>query len=125
MHQEEVNDAILADLAAFLGDNNALQLRAEVQAHAAITNQAPDLIQDSDQLLAETAALLASYSAPDSSTASSGPSDDAAQLHATAANLEPIRLKSPAELRRKMKNAEAAKRRLKYHNKIKFERQTT
>lgn len=82
----------------------------ELQTTASATT---DLLQDSDQLLAETEALLASYD-----TKNVFVQQDHAQT-------SPIKTtKSPEELRRELKNALAAKRRHRYRVKLKNERQT-
>ncbi|ETK81417.1 hypothetical protein F441_13330 [Phytophthora nicotianae CJ01A1] len=87
------DESFLADLNGFLHDCGVPDL--EITAP-----NATDLLQDSDHLLAETEALLASY-------------NTSIKTH-----------KTPEELRHELRIAQAAKRRHRYRVKIKNERQT-
>ncbi|GMF24373.1 unnamed protein product [Phytophthora lilii] len=102
-------ERFLADLTGFL---NELAPASELQP-AGVAPEAPDLLVDSDQLLAETEALL-STCAPALAAESSVPARPADSDNTKALD----------ERRREIKNAQAAKRRLKYRNKLKNERQT-
>ncbi|KAG2792965.1 hypothetical protein PC119_g25794, partial [Phytophthora cactorum] len=94
------NTAFLADLTEFLDDYDA-----SIELHEPDTTS--NLLLDSDQLLAETEALLLSSSDLPGPTEAGNSS-----THSTA------------EQARRIKNAQAAKRRLKYRKKLRNERET-
>ncbi|KAE8996127.1 hypothetical protein PR003_g21840 [Phytophthora rubi] len=108
------DESFLADLTDFL---NSLQPPTELQTHDGIAIEATALQLDNDQLLAESEALLASCDGS-TSTASqvSIPRD-----HQSA---DAEGFKALEDQRRELRNKQAAKRRRKYHNKLKNERQT-
>ncbi|EGZ09044.1 hypothetical protein PHYSODRAFT_524629 [Phytophthora sojae] len=109
------DDSFLADLTGFL---NTLQPPTELQAPTAtgIATDAADLLVDSDKLLAEMEALLASCD---------GPTRSATQVpRVLTGNADAEQHKALEDERRELRNKQAAKRRLKYRNKLKDERQT-
>ncbi|KAG7384940.1 hypothetical protein PHYPSEUDO_002086 [Phytophthora pseudosyringae] len=105
------HESFLADLNGFL---HALQASDGPQSAVPASNHTVDLLQDSDHLLAETEALLVSYG-------------DANAVHVQQDRPQNARSDTPKTLeeqRREIQNAQAAKRRLKYRNKLKNERLT-
>ncbi|KAG2789745.1 hypothetical protein Pcac1_g1223 [Phytophthora cactorum] len=105
-----IDDAsFLADLDGFLHDCDVLHPSTDL--HPATT----DLLQDSNQLVAETEALLASYATKTTHV-------HVQQDHTRTSTVKTT--KTPEELRRELKNAQAAKRRHRYRVKLKNERQT-
>ncbi|OWY95418.1 hypothetical protein PHMEG_00034580, partial [Phytophthora megakarya] len=116
-----MDDDLLCDLSGFLDDCDVLPSSTELQALTPIANDATALIADSDQLLAETETLLASYERNDTNDTIV---PTASQFPTIGENATLTTPKTPAELRKEVKNAQAAKRRLKYRTKLKTERQT-
>ncbi|KAH7465576.1 hypothetical protein KRP22_014321 [Phytophthora ramorum] len=116
VHEVE-DDAFLPDMADFLRECDALEPPTEFQVGPDAKTATTDLLLDSHELIAETEALLATYSgAPHISSAN------------VPANRTPVGAntthRTNADQRREIKNAQAAKRRLKYRAKLKNERQT-
>lgn len=108
------DESFLADLTGFL---NTLEPPIELQTHDGIATEATALLLDSDQLLVETDALLASCD---------GPPSIASQVLIPRGpqSADGEGLKALEDQRRELRNKQAAKRRRKYRNKLKNERQT-
>ncbi|KAL3670925.1 hypothetical protein V7S43_004110 [Phytophthora oleae] len=116
-HRHRIDDeSFLADLNGFLQEYDVPQLSAELQSSAPAVKSGTGWLQD-DQLFAETATLLASYN-DNASIAQlvTGPR----LTHNVTKEVK----KTLSDQRRVIKNAQAAKRRLKYRKKLKNERET-
>jgi hypothetical protein len=97
-------ESFLADLTGFLNELGSVPLCD------AVVHGTTDLLADSNALLVETEALLASFG---SSRASTSAATSAAESSSTA-----------VDDRKAVQNAQAARRRLKYRTKLKTERHT-
>ncbi|KAJ8544642.1 hypothetical protein ON010_g11626 [Phytophthora cinnamomi] len=117
-HSDLVDEAFLAEVAGFLGDCDASNAPSEVKNDNAATPSNDDLVLASHQLVEETEELLSGFSAPP---------EQEPPCKSQSAEPKTLKIKKApvsAEKRREIWNAQAAKRRQRYRQKVKDEKET-
>ncbi|KAG6943905.1 hypothetical protein JG688_00017373 [Phytophthora aleatoria] len=113
----EADAALLADVTGFLADCNATGPSSDLHHKTPPSFSDDGLVVATNQLLAETETLLSSLETP--------PQEQIAPNTSISNRLNAAKTDQvPAEERREYRNVQAAKRRLKYRQKLKDEKET-
>ncbi|KAG7384942.1 hypothetical protein PHYPSEUDO_002088 [Phytophthora pseudosyringae] len=115
---EQVDDALLADVTGFLADCRVPAPGPDPQLHPRRVLSGDGLLLATHELLAETETLLSSLDTDHQQTRTSPTAPSVSAYASTKAE------QLSAQERRELRNAQAAKRRLRYRQKLKDERET-
>ncbi|KAK1929552.1 hypothetical protein P3T76_014950 [Phytophthora citrophthora] len=115
---EQVDAALLAEVTSLLAGCSGAAPTSDEQFSPASTSTTDELLLDSHSFLAETESLLSSIGSNDTRFEPINPTDDKKLC------LEEKVGELLADEKRKVRNAQAAKRRLKYRQKLKGEKET-
>ncbi|ETK81423.1 hypothetical protein L915_13079 [Phytophthora nicotianae] len=125
LQEEQVDAALLADVTGFLADCSASASSIDRQRKAPPSFSDDVLVLDTHQLIAETETLLSSLETTAQEQIASNTLSSSDEVTITSDHkYTPKTDAMPAEDRRAYRNVQAAKRRLKYRQKLKDEKKT-